>query len=835
MGTVAHLLLLASLATGTLTSDCRAWIRGLRSETYDIGRQTGIVIDGDCTDWDDAFSVGPLADRTGRALTPEDFDVSVQLGWDDTGLLACFLIRDDVRDEAEDGSRIGGHDSVSIRVSDGLESNRFLIVDIAPGADERHAGTRVVVDTRGTVSADVVAAGKRDGEAFSLEVRVPLAPFGGGTAGREFAVQFVVCDRDGEGRPFRLTWFPWDDLSVGGMSHVVRLGGKSSQPIVGVASGSYEDHVKTRIMVVCGRDLMGRQVTFLDGGTEIAKGVLEEDGGRARATLTSAMPPRGAPYKKPVVIVEGGSSIPVAIPDADERRAWRFTWHRITFEDYAFGGSAFPKPKLDDPLFAEHLIGPYTILAEYYDRNYNRVEVPEKEGRYGAVISIAAKESGQVYRRFRTLYKYNGRIRWWDREVDGSIELPEEFGIDPVVLDEKRDVVAEHLKWQFRIGLIREQRTGALLAGLSESVPGDGAEGVYDNVWARDRAWWVGLKRKLYGLGPAEPLQCPTGVFKGRARELVFGSEEEAGFTNGATQAIDEVCREWWETSNEPFSVCIARNGKIAHLKSYGHREGRAVTLTTKTPIASITKLLTGTLMAMVIEHKRVDPDAPIATYLPAFRETSAGKVLTVRHLMNHTSGMEGHWGDEENDFEEQVAGYAPQMTIGKTYQFNGTALALAGKVIESVSGESLPSFIKHHLLDPLGCADTDVVGTSQDGLSTPLDLARIGQLLLNKGAYGDFRFFEYEAYQEMLPRPLSEVIPGTYRQYGFGTQYYRNEGLGEGTFGHGSASSTIFRVDPENDLVIVVSRWRAGDGYSQYKRRLFDTIVSHIAKKTES
>ena len=208
MGTVGRLLALASLVTGTFATDCRAWIKGLSSETYDIARQTGIVIDGDCTDWDDAFSVGPLADRTGRVLTADDFDVSVQLGWDDTGLLACFLIRDDVRDEAEDGSRIEGHDSVSMRVSDGLESNRFLIVDIAPGADERHAGTRVEVDTRGTVSADVVAAGKQDGEAFTLEVRVPLAPFGDGMAGREFALQFVVRDRDGEDSLFRLTWFP---------------------------------------------------------------------------------------------------------------------------------------------------------------------------------------------------------------------------------------------------------------------------------------------------------------------------------------------------------------------------------------------------------------------------------------------------------------------------------------------------------------------------------------------------------------------------------------------------------------------------------------------------
>ncbi|SVE52964.1 uncharacterized protein METZ01_LOCUS505818, partial [marine metagenome] len=232
-----------------------------------------------------------------------------------------------------------------------------------------------------------------------------------------------------------------------------------------------------------------------------------------------------------------------------------------------------------------------------------------------------------------------------------------------------------------------------------------------------------------------------------------------------------------------------------------------------------------GTLMAMLVEHRRVDLDAPVARYLPAFRGTPVEGTLTVRHLMNHTSGMQGHWGDEDNDFEELAAGYSPEMLIGETYQYNGTAFALAGKVIEAVSGETVPAFIKRHLLDPLDCCDTDVVGTSWDGLSTPLDLARIGQLLLNKGAYGDFRFFEYEAYQAILPRPLDQVIPGTWRKYGLGTVFFTEEGLGEGTFGQGAASSTIFRVDPENDLVIVVTRWQEGDGYREHKEKLFQTI----------
>jgi CubicO group peptidase (beta-lactamase class C family) len=835
VGTLIRFAILTVAGLVTLVPfEADAWIRGLKSQEYEIPRQSNVVIDGDTSDWDAAgFSVGPLAGKDGSVLPADDFDVHLRLGWSPEGLLFSVKIRDDVSNEGT-VDRLTGFDSLSLRVADAVIPDRFFVANIAAGADTRFDGPRITVDRRSPISVDIEAATNMIGDTISLELRVPLEPFGEGALGRKFEVQVVVRDRDGQGDPVSVAWFPWVDLSVGGMAHRIRLSDHASPDVRGSAAGAYPDYLNGRVTVVCDADLVGRRANLVDGDHQIAAGVLEEMSGRASAVLEFRMPQRGKPYRDPRVVVDGSAPIPVALLDADDHRAWSFTWHRVLFDGYTFSGDAFPTPRLEKPLFAEHQIGPYTIQTDYFDRNYNKVDAPTDEGRYGAVISIHSEESGYTYKRYRTLYKYSGYIRWWERDLEGGIEFPEEFGIDPVVLEDKRKVVAEHLKWQFTSGLSRDQRAGALLAGLRESVPGSGEESVYNDVWARDRAWWVGLKRKLLGDAPVEPLECPTGVFKGRARELVFSTDEEAGFTPGATQAIKDVCRGWWQSSGEPFSICVAKAGKIIHLQSYGDRDGKPVTLTTKTPIASVTKLLTGTLMAMLVEHRRVDLDAPVATYLPAFRGTPVEKTLTIRHLMNHTSGMRSHWGDEDNDFEELAAGYAPQMLIGKTYQYNGTAFALAGKVIEAVSGESLPAFIKRHLLDPLDCRDTDVFGTSWDGLSTPLDLARIGQLLLNKGAYGDFRFFEYAAYEAMLPKPLAPVIPGTWRKYGLGTVYYTDEGLGVGTFGHGAASSTIFRVDPKNDMVIVVTRWRKGDGYRDHKEKLFQTIVSHIPTTNE-
>ena len=281
--------------------------------------------------------------------------------------------------------------------------------------------------------------------------------------------------------------------------------------------------------------------------------------------------------------------------------------------------------------------------------------------------------------------------------------------------------------------------------------------------------------------------------------------------------------------------VCLARSGKIVHLKAYGHRNERPVTLATRAPMASVTKLLAGIQMAIAIDQKRVDLDAPIATYLPAFEGVDGADKLTVRSLLTHTSGIEGHWGDDEHDFEEQLAGYVPELEVGRTYVYGGTAYAIAGKVLEAVSGEALPIYLKQHLLEPLECTDTRVSGTHQDGQSTALNLARIGQLLLNGGAYGDFRFFEYEALQDLLPAPLGKQIPGTYRQQGLGTRLFHELGLSESAFGKVGRSSTLLCVDPENDLVVTVARWQRGADFEHYKRRLFDTIGSYLPPETET
>jgi CubicO group peptidase (beta-lactamase class C family) len=298
-----------------------------------------------------------------------------------------------------------------------------------------------------------------------------------------------------------------------------------------------------------------------------------------------------------------------------------------------------------------------------------------------------------------------------------------------------------------------------------------------------------------------------------------------------AVERIDAVCREWAADSDQGFGVCLARRGVIFHHKAYGQRDGRPMTLDDKSWMASISKLLAATQILMLVDQGRVSLDEPIETYLPALRGIRVERKPTLRHLLTHTAGLWDHWGDDRHDFEELVADYLPYLDVQERYEYNGASFAVAGKVLEMVTGEAQPQFTQRHLFEPLGCRNTDMVTLSWATYSTPLDMARIGQMLLNKGSYGPHRFFSETTFAEILPRPLSQWFgPKISATYGLGSSFFEGEGLGKGTFGHGAASAATLRIDPENDLVVVMTRDQAGRNFGTYHPRFMKAIADGLA-----
>ncbi len=82
-----------------------------------------------------------------------------------------------------------------------------------------------------------------------------------------------------------------------------------------------------------------------------------------------------------------------------------------------------------------------------------------------------------------------------------------------------------------------------------------------------------------------------------------------------------------------------------------------------------------------------------------------------------------------------------------------------------------------------------------------------------------------------MLPINLGKLATGATNEYGLGTTWFKDEGLGDGTFGHGAASADTLRIDPADDLVVVMTRNSAGANFAKYHGEFLKTVAACIAR----
>ena len=110
--------------------------------------------------------------------------------------------------------------------------------------------------------------------------------------------------------------------------------------------------------------------------------------------------------------------------------------------------------------------------------------------------------------------------------------------------------------------------------------------------------------------------------------------------TDDAAEKIDAICQAWAADSGEPFGVCVVRHGVIVLNAGYGTVDGKPMTARTTRRIHSITKVLAGSAMMMLVD-KRVGMDDPVDKYIPVLRDAGFNRPITIRDCFTHTSGLE--------------------------------------------------------------------------------------------------------------------------------------------------------------------------------------------------
>ncbi len=153
------------------------------------------------------------------------------------------------------------------------------------------------------------------------------------------------------------------------------------------------------------------------------------------------------------------------------------------------------------------------------------------------------------------------------------------------------------------------------------------------------------------------------------------------------------------------LGLMIARDGQVIYAEAFGNQN-----VDTVLPIASSTKMPSGTVIMKLVEQGLINLDEPIATYLQGKINVPADKAgITVRMLFNHTSGVIAEPLCTNNLFTTlkacaQEALNAPlEFTPGTKFAYGGGGMQVAGYVAEAVTGKRFTELFDEIVATPLG------------------------------------------------------------------------------------------------------------------------------------
>jgi CubicO group peptidase (beta-lactamase class C family) len=237
------------------------------------------------------------------------------------------------------------------------------------------------------------------------------------------------------------------------------------------------------------------------------------------------------------------------------------------------------------------------------------------------------------------------------------------------------------------------------------------------------------------------------------------------------------------------WSLLVARHGQVAHLSTYGRRDienDLSMDTDTIVRIYSMTKPVTSVAIMMLLEEGLLDLMTPVDTIIPSFatlhvytggpaaRPTTAPASERMRlwHLLTHTSGLTYgfhhmhvvdeiyrsrgfEWGQPRDlDLAGACDAYASMPLAfepGAEWLYS-VATDVLGRIVEVVSGQSLPEFFAQRIFTPLGMADT--------GFSVPqADVDRLAALYVPHPRDG--HALRYDAFGKAATRPVTDTASG--------------------------------------------------------------------------
>lgn len=176
--------------------------------------------------------------------------------------------------------------------------------------------------------------------------------------------------------------------------------------------------------------------------------------------------------------------------------------------------------------------------------------------------------------------------------------------------------------------------------------------------------------------------------------------------------------------------VAFVKGGQVLLEKGYGYAD-----VATQTPVdpkttlfrpGSTSKLFTWTAVMQQVELGRIDLDADVNRYLDFKIPDRAAGPITMRQIMKHTAGFEEFAKDlirfdgKTPSLESNLKNYIPPRIYdaGTTPGYSNYATALAGYIVQRVSGEPFDDYVDEHLFKPLGMTSSSFRQPLPDALN---------------------------------------------------------------------------------------------------------------------
>lgn len=329
------------------------------------------------------------------------------------------------------------------------------------------------------------------------------------------------------------------------------------------------------------------------------------------------------------------------------------------------------------------------------------------------------------------------------------------------------------------------------------------------------------------------------------------------------TENIDKIIQDAIKDRIFPGAVLVVGNSEeILYEKAYGNytydKSSNKVNVNTMFDLASLSKVFgTGMCLMKAIDSGLVDPEKFVVDYLPEMN--NKGKdAIKVKNLLMHNSGMYSYASPKKTPEEtwENICNLSMPRSVGE-YRYSCLNFISLMKVLESVTGEPMWKFYRDEVTTPLEMSRTmyapsedfkdecmptigDSTGTKifrQGEVHDPLalalkgysgnaglfstgpDLAKICQLMMNKGDYKGTHFVSESTLEKFI------TIQSDSRTWAWGVNNYKGSSAGnlmsDTAIGHTGYTGTCAWIDFEKDIFIIILTNRV---YPQDKKAVTPT-----------